>query len=470
MYLPSMSEEMAGLNLGDKRRSDRALAVVTALQAHPDASYPDAFGDDAALEAFYRLLGNEAVTPAAIVSPHSAATVRRAAASACVLVIHDSTDVVHGSGKAREDFYEIGGHFGYVAHVGLCVDWPSRVPLGVVHLECVEREELRNKEGAPKRQGSHREVWGDANKESLRWVRGVQAAGRLVGANAIHVTDREGDSYELLARFLPHRFVVRGAYNRRVFDEEGKPSLLLEVGERAELVFCRKPSLSARQNVGRREKKQPSRDARAARLGVSAARVQLRRPAGLPAQSADGTPLPKELEVNVVFVREVDTPEGEDPIEWTLFTTEPIDTPEAIATVVDIYRTRWMIEEFFKALKTGCAFSTRQLESLKTSQTALALTLPIAWRLLLIRALDRNHPDAPASAVLSPLEIVVLAALTRRKPAQLRSVGDVAAALAKLGGHLKSNGAPGWQVLGRGWLKLTSATAVAIALKEAAMD
>jgi hypothetical protein len=279
--------------------------------------------------------------------------------------------------------------------------------------------------------------------------------------------DREGDSFELLARFSPHRFVVRAAYDRRVLDEERKPSLLLEVGARAELVFCRTPRLSARQNAGRQEKKHPSRDARAARLGVSATRVHLRRPSGLPAQSADGTPLPKEVEVNAVFVREVDAPEGEAPIEWTLYTTEPIDTPEAIADIVDIYRTRWMIEEFFKALKTGCAFSSRQVESLKTSQTALALTLPIAWRLLLIRALDRNHPDAPASAVLSPLELVVLAALTKRQPAQLRSVADVAAALAKLGGHLKSNGAPGWQVLGRGWLKLTAATAVAIALKEA---
>jgi hypothetical protein len=470
MYLPSMSEEMAGLNLGDKRRSDRVLSVVSALQAQPDVSYPDAFGNESDLEGFYRLLGNEAVTPAAILTPHSRATVKRAAASTCTLVIHDSTDIVHGSGKAREDFYEIGGHFGYVAHVGLCVDWPSRMPLGVAHLECVERDELRSKDGPSKGRNNHRKVWNDEEKESLRWVRGVAAAGRLFGERAIHVMDREGDSYELLARFSPHRFVVRAAHDRRVLDEDRKPTLLLEVGARAELVFCRKPSLSARENAGRRAKKHPSRDARAARLGVSATRVQLRRPSGLQAGSADGTPLPKELTVNVVFVREIDPPDGEAPIEWTLYTTEPIDTPEAIAAVVDIYRTRWMIEEFFKALKTGCAFSSRQLESLKTSQTALALTLPIAWRLLLLRALDRNHPDAPAAAVLSPLEIVVLAALTKRKPAELRSVSDVAAALAKLGGHLKSNGAPGWQVLGRGWLKLTSATAVAIALKEAERD
>ena len=36
-------------------------------------------------------------------------------------------------------------------------------------------------------------------------------------------------------------------------------------------------------------------------------------------------------------------------------TTEPIDTVEQVLRIVDWYRARWVIEEFFKALKTGCA-------------------------------------------------------------------------------------------------------------------
>lgn len=463
MRLPNLVDELATLDLGDLRRSARALKVMAALQAHPDASYPDTFGDDKDLEGFYRLLANEAVTSEAILSPHFEGTRARAEASDCVLAIHDSTDIVHGSGKAREDFYKIGSHYGYVAHAALAVEWPSRVPLGLIHLECVERKEGETKPT------SDREAWHDPNKESLRWVRGVKSAGDRLGDRVIHVADREGDNYELLARFAPHRFVVRSAYNRRVYDEMGEPTLLLTVGNRAELMFCRNPAVAARTNTGRKEAKHPSRDARTAKLAVSAARVRLRRPHALPAECDDGFPLPPDIEVNAVFVREVDPPDGEAPIEWTLYTTEPIDTPEAIAKVVDIYRTRWMIEEFFKALKTGCAFSTRQLESLKTSQTALALTLPVAWRLLLLRALDRSHPDAPATAMLSPFEIVILAALVSRPPEQLRTVAEVAKALARLGGHIKSNGAPGWMVLGRGFRKLISATAVALKLKEAGM-
>ncbi len=45
-------------------------------------------------------------------------------------------------------------------------------------------------------------------------------------------------------------------------------------------------------------------------------------------------------------------PTGETPVEWFLLTNLPVDTPDEIAFVVDCYRGRWTIEEYFKALKT----------------------------------------------------------------------------------------------------------------------
>ena len=52
-----------------------------------------------------------------------------------------------------------------------------------------------------------------------------------------------------------------------------------------------------------------------------------------------------ELELNVVRVCESHTPAGAVPVEWILYTTEPVDTAEQLAQVVDIYRARWLIEE-----------------------------------------------------------------------------------------------------------------------------
>jgi hypothetical protein len=87
--------------------------------------------------------------------------------------------------------------------------------------------------------------------------------------------------------------------------------------------------------------------------------------------------LPAECTVNVVHFCEPSPHVGEAPVRWILYTTEPIDTPEQLAAIVDIYRARWRIEQFFKALKTGCAFESKQLESVEALVNALALTCPL---------------------------------------------------------------------------------------------
>ena len=115
----------------------------------------------------------------------------------------------------------------------------------------------------------------------------------------------------------------------------------------------------------------------------------------------------------------------------------------------------WLIEEFFKALKTGCAYEKRQLESLPTLLVALALLAPIAWRLLLLRHLSREPPATAATVALTPRQLQVLrassvgAALPRSA-----TVMDALRAVARLGGQLRQNGPPGWLVLARGFQKL----------------
>ena len=118
------------------------------------------------------------------------------------------------------------------------------------------------------------------------------------------------------------------------------------------------------------------REARSAMLEVSATSVELRR-------SDNHTPgVPPSLQVNVVTVQETNCPKGMDPVTWFLVTTEPVQTRSQLEFIVDAYRARWVVEEFFKALKTGCRFEQRQLESFKSLDGALAIFLPIAVRLL----------------------------------------------------------------------------------------
>src|SRR5688572_17642350 len=67
---------------------------------------------------------------------------------------------------------------------------------------------------------------------------------------------------------------------------------------------------------------------------------------------------------------------------------------------------------------------------------------PIAWNLLRLRVLSRQ--EQPASKVLNHTQLKVLRASSKKElPAHL-SVRDAMLAIAKLGGHLKRNGDPGW--------------------------
>ena len=153
-------------------------------------------------------------------------------------------------------------------------------------------------------------------------------------------------------------------------------------------------------------------------------------------------------------VYEVGAPEGEEPIEWLLLTTENISTTSDVARIVDIYRARWTIEEFFKALKTGCAFERRQLASYATLKNALAILAPIAWKILVLRSLERNPDAACVSDVVNEDQVEVLREMSPRRVPAKPSVAAVIAAIAAIGGHLRSNGPPGWQVLWRGYQEL----------------
>src|SRR2546428_6957768 len=131
----------------------------------------------------------------------------------------------------------------------------------------------------------------------------------------------------------------------------------------------------------------PARDARFARLAFAARRVSLPR-----TSTAKGAG-PERLFVNVVHVLEPEPPAGEVPVEWFLLTSLPVSTPKQIACVVDCYRARWINQENFKALKTGCQYERPQLTTSKRLLNALALLAPVAWRLLLRRHLDRPQPE-----------------------------------------------------------------------------
>ena len=453
----SLVAELANGPLGDQRLNDRRNRVVTVLEQQPDTGFPDACADAAEVEALYRFLRNRRVSLPAILAPPVEATHGRCAAIGEVLVLHDTTDMVFAGEAPRAGLTRLGpGRHGFWVHAAMAVSADGlRAPLGVLSLVPFVRAAPRPGRRPPK---NDRARFADPTKESRCWAEGVAAIRtRFAGApTAIHVMDRGADSYELFAALVQHqdRFVVRLTHDRRVVREDGAPGRLADAGPPSAVTCERHVHLAPRRDGKRTLSARtvhPAREGRLATLRVTAHRVQITRPTHVRATE------PASLPVHVVSVSEVQAPTGADPVDWRLLTTEPIDTVEQIVRIVDWYRTRWLIEEFFKALKTGCAYEKRQLESLHTLLVALALLAPIAWRLLLLRHLSREQPATAATVARTPRQLQVLRASSvgaALPPAP--TVMDALRAVARLGGHLRQNGPPGWLVLARGFQKLLS--------------
>jgi hypothetical protein len=224
---------------------------------------------------------------------------------------------------------------------------------------------------------------------------------------------------------------------------------------RVSCVVNREAKLSKRIDGARSPKQKsahPSRGTRKATLSMGAASITFKRP---PTRERTDAP---SLTVNVVRVWEAKPPAGEAPIEWLLATSEPIDSQEALQKTVDRYRTRWAIEEYFKALKTGCGFSERQLGDDEGLINAFAMFVPIACRLLALRSAAHHDADAPATRVLEPDEIEVLRVLGRRPLPPNPTTRDALLAVAALGGHRKWAPDPGWLTISRGFAELASMT------------
>ena len=171
-----------------------------------------------------------------------------------------------------------------------------------------------------------------------------------------------------------------------------------------------------------------------------------------------GDNLPDELQVNVVEVLELHPPKGETAVHWILVTSLPVATLAEQLKVIRVYRLRWTIEEFFRALKQGCKYEQRQLESAAALLNALALFLPVAWHLLCLRTVVATAPDAQWRKLFAPAVVTAVRRLAPKlKLTAAATVKQVYLGIAYLGGHLPRNGMPGWQTLTKGWAQVVTA-------------
>lgn len=445
-WLNGLGDEFKGARVPDRRLGARICATVEALSAKPDCSFPTAMSSPKALEGLYRLLNNPRVSYESLFQAHARQTAGRVQEVDSVLAIHDTTTFKFPHLSPQEIGEINTGKAGFFGHVSLVLNGDlSRRTLGVAALQTIHRDPQRVRHDL-----SGPECAKLADRESDRWLRGVQQVEQQLGQDkVVHVMDREGDSYALYAQLLQRgsRFVIRADDRTCLF--EGEKTKIRDALSRQQIVVEREVHIARRKNsTTAPDAVRAERAARTARLAIASCSVTLKRTKYLQ------DPIPQTITLNAVRVFELNPPPDVEAVEWLILTTESIETEGQLQRIVDSYRCRWVIEEFFKALKTGCLYEERQLEEREALLVTLVLFLPIACQLLWIRSRARVEPDAAAETLLNDLQLKVVRKFSDLRLPSRPSIRQIVWAIASMGGHLKRNGEPGWQTLGRGWRRL----------------
>ena len=431
-------------NLGDPRLVRRAMGLAEALASHPKGSLPQVWSNAAELEAAYRFLRNPRTSFEGLMEAVQLAARDAALDAEQVLVLHDTTDVACQAAEPEEVGFLQTGKPGFYVHHALCVTGDGRaLPLGVPWSQLWGRPQ-RSRNLGRNRTGS--ELAKLKERESDRWLEGITEAALWTEGcrEVVHVMDREADSarvFGLLAD-LSSNFVIRMRHDRRLQDG----GFVAEELAQAPVRFHREIAVSGRHGKTMPRHTHGARNARTTRLSVRAARVDIR-----PPRYAETT---ESIAFNVVQLLEDKPPKGEKPIAWVLATSLPVRTKAQLERVIDIYRARWVIEEFHKALKTGCMLEKRQLESFESITTLLAMSYPVAAELLRVRTRAR-HPNARGCDLLRATQLECLRVHPRAAPLSPDpTAAEVLGVIANLGGHQKNNGPPGWQTLAAGYQRL----------------
>ncbi len=438
-------EHFATAQLGDQRRTARLVQIADRLSRHPGGTLPQKLASPKDYKALMRLVNRPPVTHASVLASHYERTRQRMeGVPGVVLVLHDTTELDYSGLKSIKTLGQIGNGKGrgYLCHNSLAIEPQQRQVLGLAHQILHNRPEVLKKEGVKaKRQRTSR--------ESRLWTRAVQAIGPApAGKRWVDIADRGADIFEFLATEVQQQrhCVVRAAHNR---------SIGIGHGEQADkaLLFHHARSLP---EWGRQEILVAGRDGakdRNATVAVAAAAVQL-----LPPHVQRGEYEKRPLLVWVVRVWEPRPPKGCKALEWILLTNVPVQTVAEAWEIVSWYECRWMIEEFHKAQKTGCAIEETQFTTEGALQPMIALLSVVALLLLNLREASRR-PDAeqrPATDIVASAYVEVLSGWRYKTMRSDLTIHEFFYALARLGGHMnrKQDHRPGWLVLWRGWIKL----------------
>jgi hypothetical protein len=453
------TKEFGRAQLGDERRRRRLLEIAATIATNPAGQITALFVEGAAREAAYRFVENEAIC-----SDEMARAAHRATANWCfgqqfVFVPVDGTSLSLHDRAQRRGLGVINktvGAHGLEVMTAIAV-LRDGTPAGI----CGQRYWARTEPvGLGKDDYDRR---GIEQKETRYWLEVMHQTRTALtteapGTRPWFQLDRGGDAWPILLDAVDRDawLTVRAAQNRRLTATiHGKRQYLWNWLSRCEPQGSYLFPIAAG----------PDRQMRVATVQIQFCSVVL--------DLKDRRKAPRiPILVWAVRVVETDRPgAGQEPIEWLLLTTFPVQTLADALLVVDGYSSRWRIEDFHKTWKTGvCRIEDTQLHARAHIERFAVISASVAMRIQRLTHLARNSPDEPATVELSRAEID--ATILLRKPKGIRrgatpTISQVVRWIADIGGfmgpspqNISALRRPGAIVIGRGLRRIEPVAAL----------
>lgn len=340
---------------GDLRLDHRKELLLAQLISKQSCILSDLSSNESLYRSFSRLLNHDSMTPSLMIgqmvdgySPNYK--------DEPVLVIQDSCVLSFKDIAARlRDTTGFGytinrDSWGCMLHPSLVISAQSGSLLGLSEMLIWARKESAF--GYTERKGASYPI---EHKSSYRWLHSAQRSKeQLKEASSItFIADRESDIYEALVSWPDQKtdFIIRSDKNRNIAQTPGKiEAYLEELPPAGSYTF----TLEADKRI--------NRDKRKATLHLRFATVDLLRPHK--AKSTNIRSYPPKVKVQVVEARELDPPQGVEPIHWRLYTSHRVENPQMALQIIQWYRKRWYIEQLFRLLqKQGINIEANRLFS-----------------------------------------------------------------------------------------------------------
>jgi len=436
-----ISSQISSIPFGHKDRKVRFENLFhTLLKSDSSLGFPRIFKDQYQLKAFYRLIGNDAITHSTFLNGYKSGLKQYAkneSTDSEYFLIQDTMLTDFNSRKLDLGYTQTPNSNGIILHNGLLLN-NHYVPLGLLHQEII----LRDRSEFGKRKDFKNKTIEE--KESNKWLNCMKSGEdftKETGRKLIHIMDREADIVDLMnLGFTTNQFfVIRARHDRSTLSHKERVKIAdVEPFRLFNLIQNGTNTSQIIRNLRAEDGKKYEAECK-----IAYQKLNFR---GL------------THEVTCVWIKEITN--RIDPVEWFLLTNLQVNSPQEAERIVEIYSKRWTIEDYHKCYKTGCKIEKRQFQSEKTLTTIIGLLGLLAVELLRVRYLATTETNTNIDAIIETQqerEFIYLLSQKYLKPIDLTICTENTVLwwmllLGRMGGHqgFKQKGLPGWQTIWTG--------------------